>query len=427
MSPVAGTRLGRYERCVWSSVGALFLCASIAHAQTTEVVPKVRSDSLSALADTTGVPQRDISDVISKVLGKEDRIKAEATMQPTPGLALVILPTIGYNPAYGAYIGLSGSANGWLGEPAHTRVSVFALGFTYSTSQQTSLQFKSDAWVPGNKWNYKGDWRYLDTSQPTYGLGPLSEQTTGKYPMNFVMWRLYQTAYVRMGPNIYFGPGYHLNIHDHIEDERANAGEQTPFTIYSEGPVDRTVSSGLSANVLIDSRDSPIYATKGFQWNASLRGYVTTLGSDKNWQELLSDFRAYPRMPTGPQDVLAIWNTLWMTFGPAPYLDTPAVGWDTFGKSARGYVQGRLRAPNQMYTELEYRKVLSKDGLWGATVFLNGTSSTMDSGTLSKFDPGAGVGLRIKFIKRTRTNFTLDFGWGNSVSSGVYFGTGEYF
>jgi hypothetical protein len=293
--------------------------------------------------------------------------------------------------------------------------------------KQISLQFKSDAWVPGNRWNYKGDWRYLDTSQPTYGLGPLSEQTSGEYPMNFVMWRLYQTAYVRMGPNIYFGPGYHLNIHDRIEDERANAGEQTPFTIYSGGPVGKTISSGLSANVLIDSRDSPIYATKGFQWNASVRGYVTTLGSDKNWQELLSDFRAYPRMPTGPQDVLAVWNTLWMTFGPAPYLDTPAAGWDTFGKSARGYVQGRLRAPNQMYTELEYRKVLSKDGLWGATVFLNGTSSTMDSGTFSKFDPGAGVGLRIKFIKRTRTNFTLDFGWGNNASSGVYFGTGEYF
>ena len=41
-------------------------------------------------------------------------------------------------------------------------------------------------------------------------------------------------------------------------------------------------------------------------------------------------------------------------------------------------------------------------------------------------DPGGGLGLRIKFVKRTRTNLTLDMGWGR-VSKGIYFGTQEVF
>src|SRR5436190_2001072 len=85
------------------------------------------------------------------------------------------------------------TAGGWLGEPSLTKVSVFALNFTYSTSHQLTLQLKSDAWVPGNTWNFKGDWRYLDLAQSTYGLGPTVDQA-GEYPMTFVMWRLYETA-----------------------------------------------------------------------------------------------------------------------------------------------------------------------------------------------------------------------------------------
>ena len=370
-------------------------------------------------------PTRDVGDVLGQLLGR-DQVATEATMKPRPGLAIVALPSIGYNPAYGGYVGIGASAGGWLGDPEQTRVSVFTLNGTYSTSKQLSIQFKSDAWVPGNRWNLKGDWRYLDTSQPTYGLGPVSEQVGGKYPMNFIMWRFYQTAYLRMGKNIYGGPGYHLNIHDQIVDERAVAGETTPFSAYSRGAVTRTISSGLSANILIDSRDSPIYPTTGVHWNASVRGFSPTLGGDESWQDLWSDFRAYPRMGKNPMDVLAIWVTLWTTYGPAPYLDLPAIGWDTFGKSGRGYVQGRLRAPNQIYTELEYRKVLTKDGLLGATVFVNGTSSTLNSGTFSEFDPGAGIGLRVMFIKRTKTNLTVDYGWGTN-SKGLWLGTQEYF
>jgi len=107
--------------------------------------------------------------------------------------------------------------------------------------------------------------------------------------------------------------------------------------------------------------------------------------------------------------VLAAWNYLWFTFGHSPYLDLPAVGWDTYGRSGRGYVQGHIRGTNQAYLELEYRMQLTRDGLFGAVGFVNFTSTTtLEENIFVNPDLGFGGGLRIKFTKRTRTNLALD-------------------
>jgi len=406
------------------TLSALLLSSLAAPSHAQQTPPDSVSQPAAASADSLP-PQRDLSDVLAALLGRHVA-EPEQELQLTPGLSIVALPSVGYNPSFGTYVGIGVSAGGWLGEPATTKVSVFALNFSYSTSKQLNLQFKSDAWVPGNTWNLKGDWRYLDLSQPTHGLGPIGDQV-GEYPMGFVMWRLYETAYLRMSGDVYAGLGYHLNLHQKINDERATAGEVTPYSEYSGGTPEHTTASGVSANVLIDSRDSPIYGTRGLFWNANFRIYSTALGSDQNWQELTSDFRAYPHLPARSRNVLAIWSTVWTTFGPAPYLDLPAIGWDTYSKSGRGYVQGRLRAQNQIYNEAEYRAVLTRDGLLGAVAFVNLTASTRSTGSFGRADPGAGIGLRLQFVKRTHTNLTLDYGWGNAASKGLYLGTQEMF
>jgi len=33
----------------------------------------------------------------------------------------------------------------------------------------------------------------------------------------------------------------------------------------------------------------------------------------------------------------------WMTFAPAPFLNLPSNGWDTYGRGARGCLDGRAR------------------------------------------------------------------------------------
>ena len=424
--PVKGRgpiRRARTARCALHAA-LLALCALApsrgAHAQASP-----DSSARGATRDTTPVPQRDVIDVLGKMVGRKVQEPAIRTT-PTPGLAFTLLPSIGYNPSYGGFIGVSAGLGGWLGDPANTTPSAGAAGASYSTTGQISVQLKTDFYTSGNRYVLKGDWRYLDTSQPTYGLGP-AEEDRPKYPMNFLLYRFYQSVYKRVPDSWFFvGVGYHLDVWDQVSVEVSLPGG--PYETYSGGPVSHSVASGVSANVLYDSRDNPINARRGTYWNASLRTYNKVIGSDENWQALWSDLRVYPGLPRGGPNTLAIWNYLWFTFGKAPYLDLPSTGWDTYGRGARGWLQGAIRGESQVYTEGEYRMRLTRDGLVGAVTFLNLTSTIIPaSGQFGKFDPGFGAGLRIKYSKRTDTNLAVDSAWDAFWNWHLFFGMQEVF
>jgi hypothetical protein len=155
---------------------------------------------------------------------------------------------------------------------------------------------------------------------------------------------------------------------------------------------------------------------------------MKTLASDDNWQELWIEMRLYPHVPKLGPHVLGFWLYSWLTFGPAPYLNLPSSGWDTYGRASRGYLQGRIRGANQLYFETEYRRRLTADGLLGGVVFVNGTVTTdPQTNIFSRADAGFGVGLRLKFNKHTNTNLTVDYGWGQSHSRGLFLGMSEVF
>lgn len=408
-------------------VCALFVAAP-ARAQGTAAPDSAALPDTIAHASTdtaTTVPQRDAFDVLRQILGKAP--PSEVVTHTKRGLSLTLLPSVGYNPAYGAFVGASIAVGGWLGDPKTTNLSAGSLSGSYAFSGQISFQFKSDFYTSNNGWALKGDWRYLDTSQPTFGLGPVNPNAT-EYPMNFVLYRFYQSGYKRLGTSpVYAGLGLLIDRYDEIQDVRAEQGEITPYRLHMGGTPSRTQSVGLSGNVLVDTRDNSINATRGYYWNASLRSFLPDLGSDFARQSLWSDFRTYAVLPKKSNNVLAVWSYLWFTFGKAPYLDLPAIGWDTYGRSGRGYVQGHIRGENQAYLEFEYRAQLTKDGLLGAVGFLNMTSTTTADNTFDKPDLGFGAGLRIKFTKRTRTNLALDAARGQDDQTRFFLALQEAF
>jgi len=409
------------------------LAALLAVALAPLVTP---SPAHAAVADTTsatsavesgGVPQRDLLDVFGQIF-RHDRVEPGLTTEARPGLSLSILPSVGYNPSYGGFLGVSVAVGGWLGDPETTTLSSGSAGASYSSSGQISVQLKSDFFTPGNAWALKGDWRYLDTSQPTYGLGPAT-YAQSYVLMDFVLYRFYQTAYWRVPETDFFiGLGYHFDCWDQISEPDVAADTVTDYQRYSGGPVSRSTASGVSFNVLYDTRDNPINARQGTYWNVNLRAHLRELGSDHDWQSMSSDLRVYPPLPKGSRNTLAIWNTAWFAFGEAPYLNLPAIGWDTYGRGGRGYLQGRIRGQNQIYTEGEYRLALTRDGLLGAVGFLNLTATTIpDAGHFGRLDPGYGVGLRMKYNKRTSINLAVDLAYDRFGASHYFFGMQEVF
>jgi hypothetical protein len=376
------------------------------------------TDSVAAL--------RDVGDVLGRLLGRE--VQTEVVKETRPGLSLTLLPSLGYNPSYGAFVGVSVSLGGWLGERETTQLSAGSLGASYSTTEQVSIQFRSDFFLPDNTWVLRGDWRYLDTSQETFGLGP-AEPDRSAYPMDFVLYRLHQIAYKRVQDSfVYVGMGVHFDRYANIKDQRAENGELTPFSVYSGGTPEQTQSVALSANILMDTRDNAINASRGVFWNGSIRSYQKAFGSDADMQTMWSDFRGFLRLPGRSRNVLAIWSTLWFTFGQVPYLDLPAIGWDTYGRSGRGYLQGNIRGTNQIYTEFEYRMRLSRNDMWGAVGFVNFMATTAPGdGAFGTLDPGYGLGLRMKFNKKTNTNLSVDAARGQDDQTRWFFGLQEVF
>jgi len=319
----------------------------------------------------TQVPQRDVFDFLNEYV-LHRRVEPEIGGTLPTGLEWAILPTFSYNPVYGFAVGAMTSGAGRLGA-ASSRYSQLAVSGNISTTGQIQAQARGEVFDPSDDYLLKADFRYLDTKRSTWGLGPLAPDQE-EYPMEFTLVRTYATLYRRASGPVYIGLGYHYDEFNDIIDSRAQEGEATPFTDYSGGALTSTVASGLSVNVL------------------------------------------------------AFWLYGWLTFGETPYLNLPSSGWDTYGRGARGYLQGRIRGADQVYFESEYGRVLTRDGLWGAVTFLNGTSTSLpESGVLGRMDYGGGVGLRIKFNKHTDTNLTIDYGWGKSGSRGFFLGMSEVF
>jgi len=375
------------------------------------------------------------------------------------------LPVIAVNPTFGFMYGLAASTSMFVGDPANTRMSTSLGTFTYSTKKQLMFTFKSNVYLPEENWILLGDWRYFDTSQPTYGLGtgPQSVKNAGtgyEYQdgifsepipdaqlMKFKYIRFHETALMKMRESLYFGIGYHLDYHYDISEDLLQTdttGGRTPtYTshyLYSTDKgfnTDKYALSGISFNAMWDSRDNAATPYKGRYALITYRYNPTFLGSDKNSSTLWLEYRDYFKLSQKPQPshLLAFWAYANIqTSGDLPYLDLPALGWDQFGRSGRAYTQGRFRGEAVVYSEVEYRvHVLGtkkNPDFMGAVAFVNTTTASNKATGIDLFqymELGYGVGLRFMMNKTSRTNITLDYAWGSYGAQGLFLNVNETF
>jgi hypothetical protein len=380
----------------------------------------------TSAADT--VAQVDLPDVLRRLLGKR-AVPTDSAAPREAGTRTVIsvLPAFSVNPATGFLLGVSGNVVSRLGPTETTNLSFINAGATYSSLRQLNLSARSNVFLAGNRIKFEGDWRYLDTSQPTFGLGR-AQAPSAPDSMKFKEFRFFQTVYVRAGTRLLLGPGYLLDHHFGIVDQNANASQRSPVVEYEGRTVANTTASGVSLNALIDTRDNPIYPTSGVLAYASARAFPRSFGSTKAWRELQLELRAFKSIDAATNHVLALWGFARATGGAPPYLDLPALGWDTNNRSGRGYLQGRVRGVHLVYGEAEYRVTLTRNGLLGAVTFLNAISvADATSRRLQSANLGGGAGLRIKLNKRSRSNIALDYGFGAVGSRGFFLGASEAF
>lgn len=375
-------------------------------------------------------------------------------------LKIVPLPAIGANPANGWMFGLAPSATWRMGNPETTRLSNFVGNFLYTTKKQWIFSSRSNIYLNENSWILIGDWRYFITSQPTFGLGSsapneleahpdLPLQQWGEQQMDFRLARFYEAVLKRIADSkFYLGLGYHLDIHSRISnflEESLPTFGQFSHDYHNEQKgfdPNRYVLSGVSINAVMENRDIPVSPyQRNFAW-IQYKINPTFLGSDQSSSTLLLDYRHYFNLSqTRKRTILALWGMgNFLVSGDLPYMNLPAIGWDMFGRSGRGYAQGRFRGEQMVYGEAEWRFPLQRNKeTFGGVIFVNGASlSSSNPGPMlggsfqgerlfEKINPGYGAGLRVMINKENRTTITADYAFGQKGNSGFYLNINESF
>lgn len=366
---------------------------------------------------------------------------------------LVPLPAIAYNPANGWMFGVAPAATWYMGNPENTKLSNLVGNLLYTTKRQWIFSSRSNIFLDQNSLILIGDWRYFITSQPTFGLGSntpnefevnpnssLSPSYWGDQQMDFRLFRFYETVLKRISDtNFYLGFGYHLDIHSKIDnflDVDMIPNYEFSHDAYNEAlgfNLDRYTLSGFTINGVYENRDNSV---SPYEKNFALVSYKvnpTFLGSDQSSSTLLLDYRHYINLSEKrKRHLLALWAYgNFLVSGNLPYMNLPSLGWDMFGRTGRGYAQGRFRGENMLYSEAEYRFPLQKNSnLFGGTVFVNGNSfgSKFDSEKLLEhINLGYGVGLRVMINEENRTTISADYAFGRKGNSGFYLNINESF
>lgn len=375
-----------------------------------------------------------------------------------------VVPALASNPTAGFMYGIAGIASTRLGPMQTTQISDAMVAIIYTTKKQSINLIKTNIFLKNDSWNLKGDWRVFFSSQPTYGLGtgPQSAKPvgstgieyepglygnpiSGEQMLGFSYFRFHENALKRIGDTRFFaGPGYQLDYHFNIDDKLLDTLTAQPtitshyaYCIENGFNPDAYTLSGITLSALYDSRDNTIFPVHGQYAYLSYRYNPEWMGSNKNSSTLWMEYRNYFNLSKSrPRHLIGVWTfASIVTSGDVPYLDLPALGWDQFGKSGRGYTQGRFIGKQLLYGELEYRvplpTIIKKyPDLLGAVAFVNATTANNTAANIDLFtyvDPGYGIGLRIMTSPKTKANITLDYAWGKYGSKGIYFNFNETF
>ncbi|MCM3878664.1 MAG: outer membrane protein assembly factor [Vicinamibacterales bacterium] len=376
----------------------------------------------------------DVGDLWRAVRGKPR--EAPKTEEENRGRAFILAPSFGAKPGTGAFLGVAGNITSYFGDPKTTHVSTNVFGLSVSTSGQVLSNVRFNIFTNEDRWVIAGDNRFNWMSQDTFGLGT-STPSAGVVNADFDFFRLDETIYRRVGSSKFVGGGIQFNTRRNIGpgDNAEATWDESPNVVYSKAhglPADSATSGGISIAGRFDSRDSQVNASRGWYLNASYRTFFEGfLGGDSSWQQASFDARSYRALTKNGRHLVAGWiYGEFVTAGVAPYYDLPATGMDTFGRSGRGYQEGRFRGDQLTYGELEYRTTIMANGLVGLVAFLNATSTSAPDGSEALFHSvavGGGFGARLLFSKRSRTNLCLDFGWGREGSHAVYVAVQEAF
>ncbi|HEU0125504.1 BamA/TamA family outer membrane protein [Flavobacterium sp.] len=379
---------------------------------------------------------------IFDIFKKEDN---SLVVKPTKNNFFLLIPAIGSQPATGFFFGAVAQYT-FKGKEEKDKYSIANVGITYTLKDQWLVNIKNNILLKNNKIFLSGDYRIYLFSQPNYGLGTDIIPRHSKrenfsidsiaQDMDYNYFKFHQTVSFEVRKNFYVGGGINIDWYSSIKDKELDIenGNLTYHYNYSQKygfDNSEYFLNGLSLNLVYDSRDNQVNASRGWFANINYR-FNPVLFNNQDYSNILfAEYRHFiPVSHKNPHYILAVWTYgQFVTRGKVPYLNLPAIGWDQRSRSGEGYTQGLFRGNGLVYLSTEFRFPITCNQLLSGTVFTNFVTASNSDTNLSLFksiQPAAGIGLRILIDKATKTNLVLDYAWGNN-SKAFYLNAGETF
>ncbi|TWR25496.1 BamA/TamA family outer membrane protein [Mucilaginibacter achroorhodeus] len=407
---------------MYKLLAAAFLCllTAASHGQNaTTIIP-----SNNTVRDTS--KQTDLIDIyrsIFKPKATKPRFSEDKTVY------FSILPFGGQVPGgTGKALITSTTAGIYLGPRQTTNISSATFTPYLNFRGRFGLPLRTSVWLPNNEWTIQGDTRFLVYPQYTWGLGSKNGYLD-RTLVDYKYIRFYQSVLKQIKPYLFAGVGYNLDYRINVRSDDPNV-DLKEFTGYNYGVNGNSFSSGVTLNLLYDTRNNSINPLPGAYANIVYRVNPKFLGSQENWTSIYIDVRKYMSMNPGnpnQQNTLAFWSYLWKAFSnKTPYLDLPSIGWDPYNRSARGIDQNRYRGRTLLYFETEYRRDITRNGLLGFVLFSNINTVSGSKSLFTSWHPAAGTGLRVKFNKGANTNVGIDYGFSQGYRA-IMLNLGEAF
>ena len=378
------------------------------------------------IIDSAITKQKDIIDIAVKIL-KINPAKTDSSRQNRK-VHFSIVPTGASSPGSGTAIVTALNASFYTSKPSSTSLSTVTFSPWFTFDGKFVFPIRQLIWFPDDQYLSKGDTRFMIYPEETWGLSGNNDKEDDLL-LDYKYVRVYQSVLKKTGQKYFLGAGYMLDYHygvtisgdtSHLHD--------MPLYDYKDQLLKKTISTGPVLNFLIDTRRNPINPEGGFYFSVDYRFNFKELGSTEDWQSLYVDVRKYFSFSDKQKNLLGFWTYYWSVVnGISPYLDLPSIGWDYLNHSGRGFQQSRHRGKHLFYIESEYRRDISRNGLWGFVVFANLHSTTEYlSNRFVYWHPATGFGVRMKFNKISKTNVSIDFGFSKDFF-GIDLTLGEIF
>lgn len=292
--------------------------------------------------------------------------------------------------------------------------------FIYTLNNQYDWTTFYELFTNDNNFVFIGSVSFRRFPQYYYGIGDdLAAQEREKFD--------YQRVYIdlrnrfRVFNKFYLGLAYNLNTLFNITWEEGDHSNfwNNPEFLGTNG----YLVSGLGPEFTFDSRDNVANPLRGSYLNFAYLFYDNAFGSEYNYQLFEIDLSKYIAINKDKYWVLGLNLVGKFTKGQTPFDRVPGLGSDEI---MRGYYNGSFRDQKYMAVQVEWRMPIWRFIGFTAWVGTGQVGTKVSEYTWQGLKPNFGVGLRIMYDKKSKSNLRLDQGFGESTD-GFYFNIDEAF